>query len=371
MPLQTLLHGFEQQGFVFGGKAMAETNTFAEAEILHDRVKGCLFGVAIGDALGAPFEHLLPGQTNQALERMDGVITDFQPYWNHPPGSWTDDTGMTLASCHAFNDHVSSGNKNKSLETCFRHRFKEWFLAGRCRNPGKTVRYAAIFGEPDIDSWANGALMRIAPVALFSHLKGQNRLRTAQLAHKIAALTHGHPMATLPAVECVLTLRSILVGDDALPQIAGPFQIIGRNAMDSLQACEEINNETLGTINSYEEYVSLRHAPLERVPVTTGLWMWRHVTERILGLCPGVALKTLPSFEEGMIRAVNESVDRDTAGAVAGAILGAYWGHTEIPTRWSSRVEDSQGISQLADCFLRTIQESRVPGNVRETPWTE
>jgi ADP-ribosylglycohydrolase len=43
----------------------------------------------------------------------------------------------------------------------------------------------------------------------------------------------------------------------------------------------------------------------------------------------------MPPFEEGILKAVNESFDRDTAGAVAGAILGAYWGEKSIPSRWA------------------------------------
>ena len=51
---------------------------------LRDKIRGCLLGVAIGDALGAPFEHLLPGETNQAIEKSGGRITDFHPYWTLP-----------------------------------------------------------------------------------------------------------------------------------------------------------------------------------------------------------------------------------------------------------------------------------------------
>ena len=39
---------------------------------VRDKVRGCLLGVAVGDALGAPFEHVRPGEVNQAMERMGG-----------------------------------------------------------------------------------------------------------------------------------------------------------------------------------------------------------------------------------------------------------------------------------------------------------
>ena len=79
--------------------------------ILKDKIRGCLLGVAIGDALGAPFEHIPPGQTNQTLDKIGGRIEDFHPHWRYPAGSWTDDTGMTLATCRAFIE-VATTSKN-------------------------------------------------------------------------------------------------------------------------------------------------------------------------------------------------------------------------------------------------------------------
>ena len=50
---------------------------------LKDKIRGCLLGVAIGDALGAPFEHIPPGQTNQTLDKIGGCIEDFHPHWRY------------------------------------------------------------------------------------------------------------------------------------------------------------------------------------------------------------------------------------------------------------------------------------------------
>ncbi len=46
---------------------------------------------------------------------------------------------------------------------------------------------------------------------------------------------------------------------------------------------------------------------------------------------------------------INESVGKDTAGAVTGVILGMYWGERHIPEKWRSRVEKGVEISALAD----------------------
>ncbi|MCG6536253.1 MAG: ADP-ribosylglycohydrolase family protein [Syntrophales bacterium LBB04] len=77
----------------------------------------------------------------------------------------------------------------------------------------------------------------------------------------------------------------------------------------------------------YREYDEMRRLPLDSIPMTTGLYMWKQVFEDCLGLAEeaeGRPWNSLPSFEEGILKAVNECFDRDTAGAVAGALLGAY-----------------------------------------------
>ncbi len=53
---------------------------------------------------------------------------------------------------------------------------------------------------------------------------------------------------------------------------------------------------------------------------------------------------------------MNTSYDRDTAGAVCGAILGAYWGETGIPQKWKGRVEKAGQIVNLADALIQACK---------------
>ncbi len=140
-------------GFLVSG---AENGEIAMEQ---DKITGCLLGVAIGDALGAPFESLPP----------QGRITDFHPYGSFSKGSWTDDTGMTLATCRGLIEHVRD---ERSVERCLKESFKIWAESDECRCPGHTVYHASKYGVPDLNSWANGALMRTSPVAIFAHLNG-------------------------------------------------------------------------------------------------------------------------------------------------------------------------------------------------------
>lgn len=311
--------------------------------IVRDKVRGCLLGVAVGDALGAPFEHVPPGATNQAMERMGGRITDFHHCGDLAAGMWTDDTGMTLASCRAF---VALEQKGGCMEPCFRGAFERWCGSDECKRPGKTVRRAASSGRADKHSWANGALMRISPVALYGFLKGLDRRSTAGLAYEAAGFTHGHPLATLPAVECALSILSVLQGEAVLPASEGLKELAP--SLDEEGA------------SSLDWYVRIRGAEIAATHPSTGLFMWRQVLERCLGLTPGRSLwADLPPFEEGILAVVNGSFDKDTAGAVGGALLGARWGERGIPERWKSRVWKGERIVSLADRWTDTVRPER------------
>jgi ADP-ribosylglycohydrolase len=90
---------------------MTNLERSSDVKRLTDRIRGCLLGVAIGDALGNPFEHMGPGpQKCAALESTGGLITDFHHGQDFPAGAWTDDTGLTLATCRALIEVLKTYN---------------------------------------------------------------------------------------------------------------------------------------------------------------------------------------------------------------------------------------------------------------------
>jgi len=306
---------------------------------LRDKIHGCLLGVAVGDALGAPFEHLGPGETTPAIDRSGGRINDLFPYQGYPAGTWTDDTGMTLAACRAF---IRMSRKGEEMEVSFRRAFNDWAGSGECRIPGSTVLYAAKYGKPDVNSWANGALMRTSPVAIYAHLAVYGSRETADLAVFAARLTHGHPFAVFPTVECVLALCSLFRDEVFVPE--GLF--------DPIAFLDERERKR----GRYEQYAEKRHADHYAVHPSTGLWMWRQVFEKCFGLREGSRWSDMPGFEQGILKAVNDSYDKDTAGAVAGALLGACWGGGRIPGKWKEKVEKADKIVELADELIDAVR---------------
>ena len=59
-------------------------------------------------------------------------------------------------------------------------------------------------------------------------------------------------------------------------------------------------------------------------------------------------LLTTDSFEEAVIDVVNLGGDADTAGAILGAMAGAYYGAEAIPNRWAGGLQNRDGIEVRA-----------------------
>ena len=185
--------------------------------------------------------------------------------------------------------------------------------------------------------------MRTSPVSIYAYQKGYTVHQAADLAYWVASLSHGHPQATFPAVECTLALLSIFRKERRVPAyLDDPEALVSQKDPDQE--------------DRRKDYKRLRHWQADDLDPTTGLSIWKKVFEDCLGLKPGVPWSRLPDFEEGILRAVNECLDRDTAGAIAGAILGAKWGIRGIPLKWKTGVEKSETIIRLADELIQAAQ---------------
>ena len=126
-------------------------------------------GLAIGDALGAPFEFKARDCFPPVTEMMAGG------YFRLPAGAWTDDTAMALCLTESLN-HASDfdaqdllnrflrcmdSNDNTSTGKCIGVRQNTLTVLGHYRRTSEVIA-PPIKGRSD----GNGALLRVAPVAV-------------------------------------------------------------------------------------------------------------------------------------------------------------------------------------------------------------
>lgn len=270
---------------------------------LAERIRGGLYGVAIGDALGGTTEFM----SRREIAERHGYLTEIigGGVWRLESGEVTDDTMMTL--CVAEGILESPADPMGAIGD----RFLTW-LASDPKDIGNIIRRvlttyegswfeAAILADLDLgQSAGNGSLMRCLPAAL-GYPKWEDVSRVSRMQSK---MTHYDELCN---EACELYNRiayRILDGEAGL--------------------LEAIRRTIAGT--AYEDLLS-GEPNCEPSGYVVHTFRW------VLHL-----LLTSDSFEEVVQRAANQGGDSDTIGAIAGGLAGVYFGFGGIPERYSERI---------------------------------
>ncbi len=175
---------------------------------------GCLFGLALGDALGAETEF---------IHSVSEIVRRFPPRGPQEPRGnpmrVTDDTQMALAVGEALRA-AEPPYSAAALEVPLRRAFVAWANSPENdRSPGMTCLTACARLDLGMawtkatvaDSKGCGANIRVAPVGLLPGVSGETRAAIAQFQ---AALTHGHPTALAASDLTAWTVADLAAGGD-------------------------------------------------------------------------------------------------------------------------------------------------------------
>lgn len=303
------------------------------------RAKGCLVGAACGDYLGVPveFEH-----------NPEKIIEFFGSETVHPipdtgsrdprkiPGYYSDDTCMAICLAESL---INNGFDVKDQ---FR-RYKEWMNHGYATPDGghefgigiRTMRVllnADINNLPtelkhDEDFGSNGALMRIAPVAI----KYTHAPNLFDYVLKASIITHNNRDSVWACFALCQFIAWALQGLDRRDFVS--------KLLFEYEVKLPVNVKKIlgGDFVSYTPY---------SVP-NSG-----YVMDTL-----NIALGSFFSSDD-FAKAVSKSIisggDTDTQAAVTGALAGAYWGEASIPVRWKTTLLRHGYISDLAVKLLET-----------------
>jgi ADP-ribosyl-[dinitrogen reductase] hydrolase len=276
-----------------------------------DKFRGILLGMACGDALGAQVEFK---QRGSFPEQRD--MTGKGPH-NLKPGQWTDDTAMALILAEYMRDEDPNLDKPAGLAD----RWVRWMTdgvgscTGTCFDIGGQTRsslahWAAYGKAPKMKDHqrGNGALMRVAPVVLAHFNDDANLLLSAR---RQALVTHGRKCADLCQDFVVLLEKMIrFSADDAKCYLSEAYPVLGRRIAKDVDS------------SGYD--VATFEAAIWCVMLSS-------------------------SLEEAVMCAANLGDDADTVAAVTGALAGAVWGASDIPSRWLKPLAWGPRICGIAD----------------------
>lgn len=301
-------------------------------EKLWGKYLGCMLASALGDAIGElAFRFPEAGRLRAAIAAA-------------PVLRYTDDTAMAIGLAESLAER--GGLDPQHLGRTFHRHFDREPWRGYASGPptifqmveksALTYEEAArsLFGGQG--SQGNGAAMRVAALGLFFH-DAPNLYDQAVAA---AAVTHGHPLAQDGAAVQAAAVALALHLD---PQKPFPRDAFLRRLL------------TVTKTPEIKEKLSLVRTLLKgKVP-------GREAAE-ILGKSVKIH-ESLPfalyaflaqphSFEDCLLAAVLNGGDRDTLGAMAGALSGAYLGVTAITALWREKLENQALIERLALALL-------------------
>ncbi|MDR2253010.1 MAG: ADP-ribosylglycohydrolase family protein [Bifidobacteriaceae bacterium] len=305
--------------------------------LTRNRAAGVLLGQAIGDALGVPYEFRRPPRPGEARMLGGGL-------GNHAPGEWSDDTQMAVCIAEA----AAAGADLTSLTGlgAVAERFLCWLdsspgdignltatvLRGAEREvrqlppPRDPATVATIMLERSElagagGSAGNGGLMRTAVVGLSAL---DDRDRVADAARRVCALTHA---SQHPQESCVIWSEAVrvAVADGRLDVRAG-FDLLSPASRDYWQA--KIAQAEAGDPSRF-------NSNGWTVTALQAAWAAIHAT-RDLGDDPD-------RFEATLQLAISIGHDTDTVAAIAGGLLGAYFGVSGMPADLAGRVHGWPG----------------------------
>ena len=258
-------------------------------------LRDIVWGAAVGDALGVPFEFL--GRDSFTCTDMVGYGTH-----NRPAGTWSDDTSLMLA----LSDSIRACGRIDVADML--ERMRAWFNDGAYTpdgvvfDIGGTTMRALTSGVADAADThnGNGSLMRTAPLACTDATDDEIRA--------VSAITHANHVSTDACVDFVAWVRKALADPAAVKaEIAAAYAGIPRQSISS----------TGYVLHTYE----------------AALW----------------CVATTDNYRDCVLAAVNLGSDTDTTACVAGALAGALYGYEAIPQEWRDAL---RGREILESCLF-------------------
>ena len=293
---------------------------------LHElsRFRGCLLGLAVGDAVGSTVEFQKRGSFSPVNDMIGGGPHGLKP------GQWTADTSMALCLAKSLVEQEGFDEVDQMDRYC-RWRSEGYMTStGECFDIGNTTNYAldcyqetseAIAGPTDPDTAGNGSIMRLAPVPMFFY---PEQSLVERFSVKSSLTTHG-------ATECVDACR--LLGVVILKALSG----VTKDKVLSGGTHLKFNTEEIASIAN-ENYRAKNESDIRGSgyvveSLEAALWCFA----------------TTKNFKAAILKSANLGEDADTTAAICGQVAGAHYGVYGIPHSWRELVAMRKDICELAN----------------------
>lgn len=295
---------------------------------LKEKYLGGMVGSALGDAIGElAFFH-------PTKETLCAHLEQLETY------RYTDDTAMSIGIAESI---LRTGCLDEQdLGETFRENFKREPWRGYASGPPTIfsmveelgIAYAEaaqrLFGGSG--SFGNGSAMRVVPVGLVFH----DSPDFYEMARVSAVVTHAHPLGIDGAA---VQSKAIALAVQHDPEDTFPSDAFVQDLL-SFARTPQMRDR----MREVGDLIPSRVDP----PVAAQRLGRTVAVHESLPFALYSFLRYPKSFEECLFCAILNGGDRDTLGAMACAISGAYLGIKALPKSWVDKLENRSYIEQLA-----------------------
>ena len=322
------------------------TATAPEGGRIEDRARGVMLGVVVGNLLGLAIE----GKSKSWIqERYPYGVREIQPAEMAKP--MDDDPAQSVELAEAL---LEGGD----LVERFAAKLVSWSVLNG-RGMGRTTRQSinqlkdkvpspvaayAVYRAKGEDA-PNGGIMRCAPVAIARRRQPELLVRDTA---DTCAVSHYAPASQWSCVIVNAAIAVLLSG--GVPDLKELLAVARADGCPDLVSVAREAGVPTGLLETAMRGRSV-----------SGDTRWMRGSQRrgirnhtVMTMQVGLWGATTPlDFEEALVALVNAGGDTDTNGALAGAVLGARYGASAVPLRWTGHVAQRERLMDLADRLAR------------------
>ena len=298
---------------------------------LQRRARGCMMGLAIGDALGGPTE----GKSQEEIARRWGRVNDFL----------TDDqTGSDDTEYALFNSRLLFKHGTRMTAATVADEWKKEIV--KASNTYKGAGFSEMMvvrnlkagllpplSGQHLHAWSDGLAMRVAPFGIVA--AGRPDL-AADLAETNGLVSNSGEgifagQAVAAAVAVAMRGSSVSAIVDAARKVIPPDSWTARGIDRAVAIASDCPDVWNALTPLYEQ-------------VVVKSYFWSDIAPEAVALAFGIVVASRGNFRDAVLGGVNVGRDTDTIAAIAGAITGAQEGIDAVPTAWIRRVSVSRGV---------------------------
>ena len=294
-----------------------------------DRAVGSVLGLALGDALGAPFEF-------HRAHQIPSPLPAFERSWmGLPPGTTTDDTAMAR---NLISSLIANDGRLDTTDVLQRHiawlatdppdvgNLTRQVLSRAGEDPAGAARAYVEQRGPEVSA-GNGSVMYCAPLGV-AYVNRPGEL--VEAAPALSAITHWDERCRTACLAVTLAVAALVRGEDPHHAVVGAVGAVsGRTGVEELELMADSAGLTRPIDGPDQGFVFY---------------------------AAGVALRiaaAAPPFEDGLREVVALGGDTDTNAAVTGALLGALHGREGLPQDWLAKLVDREDLEADAEALAR------------------